>query len=180
MGTRLPSEAAGHLRLAARLPRSVDCVFALHRLDAIGEGVRQFVKWSRERKAGVYSAAVSSVAGVEEIAILVPMLDGELHLVIGSREPHLVSESSFEQGSSWRFGIPGHQDGRRNRLWFAYDVLALWGATAEEMRMEELKFPAVERPVGRCQVLKSSPHRHRWTVPRLLCVVQPVRVRYTA
>ena len=168
MGTRLPSETVGRLRLAARLPRSMDCVFTLHRFDAIGEAVRQFVKWSREREAGVYGATVSSVAGVEEIAILAPMFDGELHLVMCSGEPHLVSESSFEQGSSWRFGIPGHNDGRCNWLWFADDVQALWGVTAEEMRIEELKFPAVESPVGGCQVLKGSPHGHRWTVPWLL------------
>ena len=161
MGTRHPSEVAGRLRLAARLPRSVDCVFALHQFDAIGEDVRQFLKGSRERKAGVYGAAVTSVAGVEEIAILVPMFDGESHLVICSGEPHLVSESSFEQGSSWRFGIPGHQDGWRNGLWFADDVQALRGATAEEVRMEESKFPAVESPVRGCQVLNSSPHGHR-------------------
>jgi hypothetical protein len=143
MGTRLPSEAAGHLRLAARLPRSADCVFALHQFDAIGEDGRQLLKGSRERKAGVYSAALSRVAGVEEIPILVPMLDGESHVVIDSGKPHLISESSFEQGSSWRFGIPGHQDGRCNGLWFADHVQALWGATAEEMQMEELKFPVV-------------------------------------
>ena len=41
-------------------------------------------------------------------------------------------------GSSWRFGVPGHQDAWRNGLWFADDAQALWGATAEEVRMEEL------------------------------------------
>ena len=53
----------------------MECVFAFHCFDALCEAIGQLVKISRERKPGVYGAAVGGVTGVEEIAIPVPTFD---------------------------------------------------------------------------------------------------------
>ena len=146
----------------------MECVFAFHCLDALRETISQLVKISREREAGVYGAAVGGVTGVEEIAIPVPMFDGEMRQAVGFGEMHSVLEPSLEQGAPWRLGIPGHQDGRRDGLWVTDDVQALWGSISEEVCLETLELLMMNGPVGGCQVLKGSPHDHRRTVPWLL------------
>lgn len=146
----------------------MECVFAFHCFDALCEAIGQLVKISRERKPGVYGAAVGGVTGVEEIAIPVPMFDRETREAVGFGEVHSVLEPSLEQGAPWRLGIPGHQDGRGDGLWVTDDVQALWGSISEEVCLETLELLMMKGPVDGCQVLKGSPHGHRRTVPRLL------------
>ena len=157
----------------------MECAFLFHRFDAADEAFRQLVKCSREREAGIGRSGVGGVTRVQGIAVLVPMLDGNLRGAVGPQEVQLIADSSFEQGSSRRLGIPGHHDARGNRPGLAYDVQTLWRVISEEMGTEKLQFPMVKRPVGWSQVLNGSRPCHRSTVPWPLRVVQPVRAGHT-
>jgi hypothetical protein len=120
----------------------------LHGFDALDETPWQAFKRPGQREPRIRGAVFGKITRIKKIAVLEPMLNGDLHRTVSSREVNLKCETAFQEGSDRRLWIPADRHTRRDGLGLADDVQALWCAISEEMRAEEIEFSMVGDPVG--------------------------------